>query len=264
MTLFRFSALFALLLSFQNCGEKTPPPTGPLHAEILPSSAQRVEVAVRSINCWVERGQFFVTGICSNTSAGWQKIWLEAAPLDAAGKPITISKHRSVIIGTFSDAVPPNGRTAFYASWPVTDFSKTPATCSIKAAGATPQAPGPILVVPTINALKIRGLVAPGQPITEEKAWQISSSIHNPLAMVASRPRLEILVFDTEGTLWLSTMLNPEDPATNSIFRFEREGPLQANEERPFNLQVSYERLPQPLKEKKIGRVEILPFEARQ
>jgi hypothetical protein len=101
-------------------------------------------------------------------------------------------------------------------------------------------------------------------PATEERAWQITGSISNPLDLVAAHPRLEILVFGTDNKLWFSTLLNPEDPASKPYFKFERSGPIKAKEERPFTMQVYYERLPGALKAQKIGRVQILPFEARQ
>jgi len=261
MTQFRFSLLFALLFLFQNCKEKVPAPTGPLNADLLPANAKPISVILSRINCWVEQGKFNVVGICTNSTPEWQKISLDVVPVDAKGKPISISKYSSVIISTQSDAVPPTARTSFYASWPLSDFDGKPDSIKLKSAMAIQPAPGPILVTSVINGVKMLGSV-PGQPAIE--GWHVSSSISNPLAMTASKPRLEILVFGTDNLLWLSTLLNPDDPAVQQIFHFERQGPLQPGEDRPFNLQVFYQGLPLALQEKKIGRVEIMPFEARQ
>jgi hypothetical protein len=134
----------------------------------------------------------------------------------------------------------------------------------IKAMVATQPPPGPILVTPVLNCMKMLTPSVSGQPASDEKAWQVSGSISNPLEMIAAHPRLEVLVYDKESHLRLCTVLNPEDPNVKPIFQFEREGPLQPQEDRPFSMQVYYQVLPQILQEKKIGRVEILPFEARQ
>ncbi|MDO8366413.1 MAG: hypothetical protein Q7T20_06425 [Saprospiraceae bacterium] len=259
----RFLLLFTLLFIFQNCEEKAPTPTKPLQAELLPANAKPIDIIVRTTNSWVEQGRFYLVGICSNPTAEWQKIWLEMVPLNAAGKPVTISKHTSVIISTFSDAVPPTGRTSFYASWPISDFSETPTSYKIKAEMAIQPAPGPILVTTVLNGMKMLTPTVPGQAAVAEGAWFVSSSLSNPLPLVAQHPRLEVLVYGKDGLLWLSTVLNTEDPAFKPIYQTEKEGPMQPGEERPFSLQVYYQGLPQTLREKGIGRVDIFPFEAR-
>lgn len=259
----RIILLFSIFLIIQCAEEKKPVKTQPLNIALVPTNATNANAAIFNQNCWVDKEKFFVTGICSNTTAQWQKFWLEATPVDANGKPVSISKHSSIILTTFSDAVPPGGRTSFFASWPLTDFSSRPATFNIKVTKAVQQTAGAILVVPAINSIKMFAPAVPGQPAPIERSWQVSGTINNPLSTVASRPRLEILVFDTNGILWLSTLLNPEDPAVKTIFKFDREGPIQPKEVRGFNLQVFYEILPLPMQQKKIGRVEVLPFDAR-
>jgi hypothetical protein len=268
MTNLRFILLFTLPFFFQHCEKKVsvtvPVPTRPLNADQVPANAIPINILVYNTSCWVEQGKFIVAGICTNMTPGWQKIWLEAVPLNANGNPISISTCSSVIIPAFSDAVPPSGRTTFYASWPVSDFSDKPDSIMIKAMVATQPPPGPILVTPVLNCMKMLTPSVSGQPASDEKAWQVSGSISNPLEMIAAHPRLEVLVYDKESHLRLCTVLNPEDPNVKPIFQFEREGPLQPQEDRPFSMQVYYQVLPQILQEKKIGLVEILPFEARQ
>lgn len=257
---FRFFKICCLFLLLQNCTEKK---TSPYQAYLLPSEAKPLDVKISDLNCWVEQDKFFVTGICSNQNSAWQKIWLEGTPVNAAGKPIQIAGCKSVIIPTFSDAIPPSGRTSFFVSWPVSDFSELPTSCKLQGAGAVVQSPGPILICPMVDAMKMLVPPTPGQPATEETAWKLNGSIINPLSGIASRPMLEVLVFGTDERLWLSTQINPQDASGKQIFQFEREGPFQAKEERKFTLQVYYAGLPQVLKEKKIGRIEVLPFEAR-
>lgn len=258
----RLTAYLLLFFVFQNCKEKIDPT--PLNAALLAGTNSKPSVITSFTNCWIEKGNFNVVGVCNNFSSEWQKIWLNVAPLDEKGKPVAILNHASVVIPTFSDAVPPNGRTSFSASWPVKNFSGKPDTCIITLAGATLQKEGPILVTPTTNGLKMFKPLDPGQTVAEELGWQISGTLSNPLPLVAAHPRLEVLIYDTEFKLWFSTMVNTEDPQNKSIFQFlERQGPLQPKEDRYFTLQLYYQALPQALKDKKIGKVDILPFEAR-
>lgn len=258
----RLTPYLLFLLVFLNCTEKIDPV--PLNAEQLAGTNSKPNIITSFTNCWIEKGNFNVVGVCYNLSAEWQKIWLNLAPLDAKGKPVAISKHASVVIPTLSDAVPPNGRTSFSASWPIKDFSGKPDTCVIILAGATLQKEGPILVTPTSNGLKMLKPMEPGQKEPVELGWQISGTLSNPLPLVAAHPRLEVLIYDTDFKLWFSTLVNTEDPQNRSIFQFlERQGPLQPKEDRFFTLQLYYQSLPQALKDKKIGKVDILPFEAR-
>ncbi len=257
----RLVLVFLLFITFQSCQEKPDP--SPLHAEILPANAKPIAANIYAVNSWSEKGQFFVTGICTNIGAEWQKIWLNIVPLDATGKALSISKHASVIVPTFSDAIPPSGRSSFMATWPETDFSGKPSSCRITVAGAIQPPAGPILVVPTTNSLKLFSSAAPGAA-SEESAWQVFGTLSNPLDMPAPNPRLEILLYSADNRLWYSTVLSPDDPATKGIFNFdEREGPMLPKEERHFNLRVGYQALPQALQAQKIGRIDILPFQAR-
>lgn len=264
MVNFKFPLLFAFVFLIQNCKEeKVVVPTQPLNVELLPTAATPTSLIVYKQNCWVEDGKFCIVGICSNPTPEWQKAWLEVVPVNAEGKPILISKHSSVIVPTFSDAVPPSGRTSFFATWPLTEFSGKPDSFNIKAMMSIHPAEGPILVTPMLSCMKMLVPTTEGQPANQETAWQAFSSVSNPLQMVASHPRIEVLVYGSDNRLYLSTVLNTEDPAMKPIFNFEGEGPLKPGETRPFTLQVHYQGLPKALQEKKIGMIEAMPFEAR-
>ena len=58
-------------------------------------------------------------------------------------------------------------------------------------------------------------------------------------------------------------MLNPEDPNTKKILALEKDGPMMPGEQRHVGVYAFYDRMPQALKDKKIGRVEMLAFEER-
>ena len=79
----------------------------------------------------------------------------------------------------------------------------------------------------------------------------------------AAHPRLELLLYGTDKRLWFSTYLNPEDSETKQMLSIEQEGPLAPGEQRRVGVYAFYERLPQALRELKIGRVEMLAFDAR-
>lgn len=258
----QFLMLIFFLLCCQNCLEQAAS-SAPYNAQLLPSKALEANVSIRDLNCWVEQGQFFVTGVCINESANWQKIWLKAEPLDNKAKILKINGFPSAVIETFSTAVPPKGRTAFFAGWPLSDFQGTPDSCRVNGAGAITVPAGPILLVEQISGVKMLAPKQADQDATEEVAWQINAVLNNPMPLIAAHPRLELLLYGTDKRLWFSTLLNPEDLQTKQMLSLEREGPLQPGEQRRVGVYAFYERMPKALREMKIGRVEMLAFEAR-
>lgn len=242
---------------------RAPKPAGIYQSELLPQNAVVTQIQIQDLNCWVEQGQFFITGICSNETASWQKIWLKVEPLDAAGKPLNIKGFAALVAPTFSTAVAPRGRTAFFSGWPVADFSGMPDSCRISCAGAVLATAGPILLVEQLSGVKMLAPLKPGAEATEEVAWQINAILNNPLPLVAAHPRLELLLYGTDNRLWYATLLDPENPASKSVLSLEKPGPMQAGEKRGFGIYAFYERMPEALKKSKIGRVEVLGFEER-
>lgn len=254
---------FPVLLAFiflVSCARKPDAPPA-LGQEMLPEGAVPVNIRIDDLNCWSEQGQFFVTGICSNESMSTQEIWLRIAPQDSAGAPVAISHHPAAIVRVFSTGVAPKGRSAFFAGWPLSGFSGTPATCQITCAGAQAREAGPVLLVEQLSGVRMATPKAPGMPATEEKAWQINAVLNNALPRTAAHPRLELLLYGTDNKLWFSTLLNPENQETKQMLRLEKTGALQGGEKCAFGLNVYYDRLPAALQEKKIGHVEMLAFD---
>lgn len=221
-------------------------------------------ISISDLNCWVERGQFFVVGICNNESDYWLNIWLQMAPTDANGKPIKVNGAESAIFPTFSDAVPPRGRTSFFFEWPLAAFPSMPDSCVVTGAGAVALSPGPILVVVEQSGVKMLVPATPEDTVSNlEKAWTLNFVVENPLDVEAAHPRVELLLYGTDKRLWMATVLDPENEDQKEVFKAEKEGPMAPKEKRRFAAQVVYDNLPQSLVEKKIGRVEFLPFNAR-
>jgi hypothetical protein len=258
-----FAATCLLTLVCWRCEAPVKPAGALLQAAQMPAEARPVAVRITDLNCWVEQGQFFITGLCTNETGVWQKIWLQAMPLDVRGQSLTIQGAPGAIVPVFSSAVAPLGSSAFFAGWPVKDFSGVPDSCRVSGAGAVPQSAGPILLVEQLGGVKMLQPEQEGAPATKEVAWQISGVLHNPSAQPAMHPRLELLLYGTDKRLWFSMLLNPEDPALRQLLTMEGEGALVPGAKRPFGVYAFYERLPAKLREHAVGRVEVLGFEAR-
>lgn len=234
----------------------------PLGVEKIPTAAKEVTANVNTVHVWVDKEQVFLAGIISNTSAEWQRYWLEATPVNQIGRPIIISRNPSVVVTPQADAVPPSGRTSFLATWPVSNFSSIPHSFTFKVWGQA-QKPGPILAIPMTSAIQASVPQPTGQGLKPEVVWHMSGTINNPLNLVAEHPRLEVLVYGMDNQLWFATVLNTEDQEMRKLFQWDREGPLKPKEERPFNLQVYTIGMPEALKDMGIKKIDLLPFNAR-
>lgn len=246
-----------LLLLLHQCGGKKD--EGLPGAPLFPINAQPVDATVSDVYGWAENDLFFVVGICNNRAAQWQKIWLQVELLDAGAQPLLLSGQPTTMITPFSDAIPPMGRSSFFAYWPLKEIKGTPVNCRVKPVGAVQQSPGPILVVQGFSGLRMMAPEAEGQPATIEIGWQGAGALSNPLQQSVTEPRFEVLLYGQDGRLWLSSLMRPGDPGLNWDAK-----PLLPGESRPFGFQVGYQSLPKGLQTAKIGRVEVLPFAGRQ
>ncbi len=231
---------------------------------VLPHGTVSTNVNISNLNCWVEEGQFFVIGICNNDAHEWQKIWLAMTPLDAEGRPMKVNGDSSGVFVTFSDAVPPRGRTSFFASWPLSAFPAPPDSCIVKGAAALPLTAGPILIAREQSGVKMLVPEKPGDTTQLERAWLVNVVVENPLDMMSAHPKVEMLLYGNDNRLWFASVLDPEDEQQKQYVKAERNGPMEPKERRRIGTNVYYDDLPKALKEQKIGRVEFLAFEARK
>ena len=231
----------------------------------MPANASMIPVEITQLNCWKERGNFYVTGICNSQSDQWQKIWLRMAPRDSTGKPLFYSGEAGIVFPVFSAAVPPRGRSAFFQGWSLKNFSKIPDTCRVVCAGAITTEPGPILLVEGLSGVRMLAPVNPDSDTSahKEQGWQISADLSNPLQMKAEQPCLELLVYGKDNRLWFANMIKLSDPRLGQVVQMEGKGPILPGTKRHFGTQVSYGRLPRELNKQKIGKVEIFAFEER-
>lgn len=231
---------------------------------ILPYGTITAIATISNLNCWVEQGQFLVTGVCDNGASEWQKIWLQMIPMDADGHPLKVNGDTSSIFPTFSDAVPPHGRTSFFAAWPLKAFSGVPATCIVKGASALPVPSGPILIAVKKSGVRVLVPQSPGDTVTKEIAWQVNVTVENPLDLTAYHPRAELLIFGKDQKLWFATVLNPEDEQQKQYVKAEKDGPMEPHERRDIGANVFYDKLPGALKEQTIDHIDFYPFEGRE
>jgi hypothetical protein len=261
--------LIVTLSSMTACGEKSTSVAvspEPWNIKSLPQEATEVNASVFTLNAWAEQGRFMVAGLCSSASEKWLKLWVELRFLDENGNPVPVMGHATAIVPTFSDAMPPYGRSSFMGYWALAGFGKkAPKSCEVVSIKGVPQAEGPILVATNVSGLKMGVNVGAkmGEPL-EEIAWQMQGELQNPLDMTASKPEIEVFVYGTDEKLWYCTLVDPATPEGQAVFNFiGKDGPLAPKESRYFQLRVFYENLPQVLKDIKIGRIDLAPFEGR-
>ncbi|HPI08614.1 MAG TPA: hypothetical protein PLM41_19600 [Saprospiraceae bacterium] len=216
-----------------------------------------VPVQITDLNCWTERGTFYVTGICNSQSDQWQKIRLRMTPFDSTGQALKINGGTEAEIPVFSAAIPPRGRSAFFQGWPMPVFSGKPDTCRIVEARGMVRDAGPVLLVQEQSGVK---MALPGGA---EQGWQVGGVLSNPLTFEAAHPHLEMLLYGTDRRLWLAVALNIQDPGLKNSLHVEGTGPMAPGSKRPFGMQVTYGNLPEQLNNLKIGRVDMLAFDNR-
>lgn len=219
-------------------------------------------ISVEDLHCWVEQGNFYVIGICNNLDNFWGRMWLKMTPLNAAGHPLALKPGVESTFPVFSSAVPPRGRSSFFAAWSVQSFEEIPDSCTISSAGTLGCNPGAILIAEQISGIKMF-VRDSGEADSRENQWLATIKIHNPLEIFAARPQIELLLYGTDNRLWMSYILNPEDPAQMAILKVDQPGPIPPAEHRTFSSYIFYEGLPKKLQEIRIGRIDALPFDAR-
>lgn len=264
MRLFLFLSICPVF--FPACRDNSGPAaqTGANHAPASSTgNAAPALVSIDDLNCWVEKGNFFVIGLCNNESNEWQKIRLRMDPLDAAGKALSFTEGAANTFPVYADAVPPRGRSSFFAYWPLSSFAGIPDSARIGGAGAEVVPAGPILIAEQQSGVKMLSGGGAG-PGAVETRWLASVVLSNPLQLPASRPKTELLLYGTDKRLWMSSILDPEDPSQKDILTLERPGPMAPGEKRQLSCYIFYDNLPARLQALKIGRVEFLPFEGRK
>ncbi len=233
--------------------------------EPIPEKSDTFEVVFRDTNFWIEGDSIFcVTGIVDNKRMEWQKIWLRVDMTDAAGAPISIKGKDALILRAFSDAIPPFGASSFFYTIPLKRLSARPANCKFSCVAAKNEAEGPILIGGMQSNVKAFSGPDTFSNIDDrrESAWLITTDISNPLPLVSYHPRLNVLVYGRDQKLWFSQVLNPEDTLTKMVV-MQPPAPIGGTASASAFFQVNYGGLPNILNQTRIGRIDVLLFEAR-
>lgn len=234
-----------------------------MFSDSLPAGAQQIPVGFRDMNAYTSNGYFCIVSRVDNGTDLWQKIWVKSELLDAEGNTLSVEGDTSLLLQTFSDAVPPRGATSFFCAIPLDKVSGVPVNCRLEGAGAIPKSAGPILLATDIGGVRAMYPDKKDSVTVKvvEQIFMVQGAIENPLNLTAYHPKIVFLVYGNDTRLYFAQMIDPEKP--NPSFRQDGFGPLNPQDKRPFTYQIHYEMLPDPLKEMLIGRVDVEVFESR-
>ncbi|MCC6412296.1 MAG: hypothetical protein IT270_11595 [Saprospiraceae bacterium] len=228
----------------------------------MPADAQPATVSIRDLNFWVEGDNFYVVGVVDDRGSKWSRVWVKLQVSDKDGDVLKFEGNEAIMVPTFSDALPPGGRTSFFAGFPLKQFNGTPAKAQVAIAYSVPTEPGAILVVSQFSGVLIM-TPKPGESTsTVERGWSLGGFVENPLPQFpCNNLRGELLVYGKDEKLYLSQIVISD--GENPTLLMEKPGPLLPGEKRRVGASVMYDHAPRILDSIKIGRVELQPFDAR-
>jgi len=261
-----FIAFVLIVLGWNGLASCNDTPSSDLIGQYAPNRPMPKEgldsilVTFDDVHSWVEDGQFFAVGLANNLSNDWQQYWLRLSALDANGQVLMIDGKPDVIVPVMAEAVPPRGRSSFFAAIPLDKIKGTPADCKLACAGARLMDPGPILIATEISGVRV--LTQEGSDTVQvERSWQMRVVVTNPLSLEANNPCLESLLYGRDGKLWFSRTYDPQIDTT--LISQSENGPIPAQGSRNFAYNITYEDLPKGLQDSLIRNVEVLAFEKR-
>lgn len=228
----------------------------------MPADAQPATININDLNFWVEGEYFYVVGIVDDRSNKWSRVWVKLQVTDKDGDVLKFDGDKEIIVPTFSDALPPSGRTSFFAGFPLQKFNGTPSKAKIANAYFVPVAPGPILIVSEFSGVLIM-TPKPGDSVsTVERGWSMGGFVDNPLPQFpCNNLRGELLVYGKDEQLYLSQLVISD--GDNPSLLLEKKGPILPGQKVRVGATVLYDHAPRILDSIKIGRVELQPFDAR-
>lgn len=235
--------------------------TNTIIMEPVPEEADSAHVDFRDLNHYTEGNLFCVASIVDNQSLLWQRVWVRLELFDAADKPLTIDGDSSMVFRLACNAIPPKGASAFFISLPFSRISGTPAYCRLSGAAAIEQEPGAILIALDVGGVRALRPDPTDSTKTVDVGYQAQATIDNPLAVVAQRPRILFLLYGKDKKLYFVQMLDPQDPASG--MHLEPVGAIGPQSRANMVCPVSYQALPQTLRDVHIERIDIQAYDAR-
>ena len=260
-----FFSLIMLSIAFcavaTNCkGDKTSK-DGIVAANVLPKDLKPANVVLADVNCWVEGEMFYAVGLVDSRESFWIKTWLKIGVVDAKNQIVPFKSDSFCLVETHADALPPRGRTAFFASWKLSDLNGVPDSIQLRGAQSTTVDPGAILLAQnTGGGIKV-SFGDTSSTTALEKYVIVRGVVENPLPLSADNPGLSLLLYGTDQKLWFTQNLNLN--VDTSYIKAMVYGPMTPNEKRDFGMHVYYDNLPQAIRTKRIGRIDFLGYEKR-
>lgn len=265
ITRLSFFSLIALLFAFfcanTNCKWDNDKKDGIVAENILPKDAQPANVILTDVNCWVEGDMFYSIGLVDNGEPFWLRIWLQLVVVDAKNQIVPFKNDDFCLVETHADALPPRGRTAFFASWKLSDFKGVPDSVQLIGAQSATVDPGAILLAQSKGgSISVSSGDSSSSPV-REKYFTVNGVVENPLPLNAENPGLSLLLYGFDQKLWFTQNLNLN--VDTSYIRAKVCGTMTPNEKRDFGMHVYYDNLPQAIRDKRIGRIDFLGYEKR-
>lgn len=234
--------------------------------EPMPEKSDTFEVAFRDTNYWIEGDSLFcITGLVDNKRMEWQKIWIRIDMKDESGNPVSIKGKDALVLRAFSDAIPPFGASSFFYGISLDQLSARPRECTFAGAASRNVAEGPILVGGMQSNVKAFSGPDTSSDVNarKESAWLITCDVNNPLPIPANDPRLNVLIYGRDQKLWFSQVLNPQDTVEKKVV-MQPPAPIAGGKTSSAFFQVRYEGLPKVLDNVRIGRIDVMMYEARE
>lgn len=260
-----FFSLIALSFAFfcvnTNCKWNKDNKDGIVAANVLPKDVKPANVVLADVNCWVEGDVFYAVGLVDSRESFWLKIWLELGVVDAKNQIVPFKSDSFCLVDTHADALPPRGRTAFFASWKLSDLKGVPDSIQLRGAQSVAVDPGAILLAQNLGGgIRVSYGDTSSTPALE-KYVIVSGVVENPLPLKADNPGLSLLLYGTDKKLWFTQNLNLN--VDTSYIKAKIYGPMTPNEKRDFGMHVYYDNLPEAIRTKRIGRIDFLGYEKR-
>lgn len=254
-----YSLVLTLLLGFTACqNDKDEAPK----VEPMPQDAKPVKVILADPNCWIEGDQFIMTAMVDNQEFEWQRLWLNLRIIDAAQKPLLLAgKDTALTLEPHSPAVAPRGRSSFFWALPLSALNGVPDSFMLASALGVKVPAGAIPIVTESNGVKMLQSDPSDPTQSIEIGWQMNGKVESTLNYTVEQPHLDAALYGTDNRLYFTYALDMNRDTV--VLRGSEYGPIGAYSKRQFVFRVGYESLPQPLRDKKIGRIDVMAFDKR-
>lgn len=225
----------------------------------MPNTAKPAAGHLTDVSCWTENETFYIAALVDSDDMFWKRFWAELKIVDSQGQLLKVTNDSFALVPTHSYAVPPRGRTSLTWGIALKDIAGTPDSVILNKMMGQDVPAGAILIVSSLSTFKV--LSNNADSTSTELGWRVSGTVENPLPFEAAGPCIDLLIYGTDQKLYMTQAL--ELNSDTALVKSQSYGPLFPQDKRAFGLNIVYDGLPQALRDKKIGKVDILGFEKR-